>query len=761
MSGRLLLKYSSAIALVAFAQTAGAQTASTQTTSTQTAPAAHPAGTKLEEIVVTSQKRRERLQDIPIAITAISNKQLVEGHVTGNQDLAKLVPSLAIHALVPGESQIIMRGINTGYGLSPAVSYYLDETPFDLRSDGYSGAPDIDFFDVARVEALRGPQGTLYGASSMGGTIRVIPNAPNPNAFSGKVELGSSVTDGGSGLGYDGKAVVNVPLSPDLAARLFVSEVHDSGYVTRVVPKDGYFSTSPGDPIGQKNDNTADLTSTRLAIAWTPDDWTITPSVYYQRNIDDGYPYSDSNLPHDEYYGLFRSKNVERFVVGNLKIERSLGFATLTSSSSWLDKSAINYQDFSGEAERQYLADGGTPDSVIPETSYLPKTYKSFVQEIRLSSDHSGRLSWTAGVFYEHTDINEQQYLTGTGFANFLEPGAGTNMIFYDIIPSTDQQIAGFADGTFKITPALSISAGGRYFYYNQHYAYSEGGITGDPTVDNVAGVSAGKSGFNPRFNIDYKAEPTVSFYATASRGFRLGGVNPPLVPAGPGATCSYQSVFDQSFQPDTLWNYEIGTKTQSPDHRLTFNADAYRIDWTNIQQAVNSTCGSFVGNFGSARIYGGEAELRLALLAGLTLSASGSFNDARFTAFNAGYANSVDISVGQRLVNTPPWQADISAEDNIALGDNMGIRGRVDVQYQDGTDTNYGYSGSIYHRPAYTNVNLSLAGHKGSTELELFVRNLTNSFEIEDILPARSHNYAEYKVAPPLTVGLTLRQAF
>jgi outer membrane receptor protein involved in Fe transport len=759
MTGRRLLHYSSAIALVAFGGSAFAQTA--PQTAAPVVPAAHPAAAKLEEIVVTSQKRRERLQDIPIAITAIGNKQLVQGHVTGNEDLAKLVPSLAIHQLVPGESQIIMRGINTGYGLSPAVSYYLDETPFDLRSDGYSGAPDIDFFDVARVEALRGPQGTLYGASSMGGTIRVIPYAPDPSGYSGKAELGTSVTDGGSGLGYDGKAVVNAPITPDLAARLFVSQVHDSGYVTRVVPQNGYFSTSPSDPVGQKNDNTADLTSTRLAVAWTPDDWKITPSVYYQRNIDDGYPYSDSNLPHDEYYGLFRSKNDERFVVGNLKIERSLGFATLTSSSSWLDKRAVNYQDFSGEAERQFLDDGGTPDQIVPETSYLPKTYKSFVQEIRLSSDHSGRLSWTAGVFYEHTDINEQQYLTGTQFGNFLAPGAGSNLIFYDIIPSTDQQVAGFADGTFKITPALSVTAGGRYFYYNQHYAYSEGGITADPSVDDVAGISAGKSGFNPRFNIDYKALPTVSFYATASRGFRLGGVNPPLVPAGPGATCSYQSVFEQAFQPDTLWNYEIGAKTQTPDHLLTFNADAYRIDWNNIQQAVNSTCGSFVGNFGNARIYGGEAEFRLALVGGLSLTASGSYNDARFTSFNPGYANSVDITVGQRLVNTPPWQADISGEDNITLGDTMGIRGRVDVQYQDGTPTNYGYSGSIYNRPAYTNVNLSLTGYKGAAEVELFVRNLTNAFEIDDILPARSHNYAEYKVAPPLTVGLTLRDAF
>jgi outer membrane receptor protein involved in Fe transport len=749
------LRYSSAIALAAFGGHAFAQ----DSAAPPAAPA--PAGAAVGEIVVTAMKRSERLQDVPVAVTAIGNKELVDAHIMGNEDLARVVPSLAIHALVPGESQIIMRGINTGYGLSPAVSYYLDETPFDLRSDGYSGAPDIDFFDVARVEALRGPQGTLYGASSMGGTIRVITNAPDPRAFAVKAETGLSGTDGGSGLGYVDKLVVNAPLSSDLAARLFVSQEHTSGFVSRVLPVNGYFATSPTDPIAQKDDNTADLSSTRLALRWTPGDWKITPSVSYQRNIDDGYPYSDSDRPHYEYNGLFRSKNVERFVVGNLEIDKPLGFADLTSSTSWLDKRAQNDQDFSGQGQRQYRADGGAPNQLIPELSYLPKTYKSFVQEVRLSSDHTGPVSWTAGVFYEHTDINEQQYETSTPFGAFLAPGANSNMIFYDIIPSTDQQVAGFVDGTYKPTSQLSISAGGRYFYYNQHYAYYEGGITGDPVDDDVAGVSASKTGFNPRFNIDYKVAPSVSLYATASKGFRLGGVNPALVPAGPGATCTYQSVFQQGFAPDTLWNYELGAKTQSPDHRLTFNADGYRIDWNNIQQAVNSTCGSFVGNFGNARIYGAEAEANLRVVDGFTVSASGSYTDARFVSFNPGYANSVNISVNQPLVNTPVWQGDISGEYRIDMGDDRGVRLRLDVQYTGSTPTSYTYTTSIYTRPASTNVNAAIAGHIGKTELELFVRNIGNSYQILDILPARSRNYAENQVAPPRTIGATLRYGF
>jgi outer membrane receptor protein involved in Fe transport len=748
-----LLCCSTAMALVAFGGHAFAEDAA--------APAAASTEATVGEIVVTALKRSERLQDVPVAVTAIGNGQLVEAHITGNEDLSRVVPSLAIHALVPGESQIIMRGINTGYGLSPAVSYYLDETPFDLRSDGYSGAPDIDFFDVARVEALRGPQGTLYGASSMGGTIRVITNAPDPRAFAVKAEAGLSGTDGGDGVGYVEKLVVNAPLSSDLAARLFVSQEHTSGYVTRVLPVNGYFAVSSSDPVAQKDDNTANLFSTRLALAWTPGDWKITPSVSYQRNIDNGYPYSDSNRPEYEYSGLFTSRNVERFVVGNLKVEKPLGFAELTSSTSWLDKRAENDQDFSGQGQRQYIGDGGTPGILVPELSYLPKTYKSFVQEIRLSSDHTGPLSWTAGVFYEHTDINEQQYETSTLFGAFLAPGANSDLIFYDIIPSTDQQVAGFVDGTYKITSKLSVSAGGRYFYYNQYYAYSEGGITGDPVDDNVAGVSASKTGFNPRFNLDYKLAPTVSVYATASKGFRLGGVNPALVPAGPGETCTYQSVFQQGFAPDTLWNYELGAKTQTSDHRLTFNADGYRIDWNNIQQAINSTCGSFVGNFGNARIYGAEGEANFRVTDAFTLSASGSYTDARFTSFNKGYADSVNISVNQQLVNTPVLQGDLSGEYRVDLGDDRSVRARVDVQYTGSTPTSYTYTAPIYTRPATTNVNVALTGRIAKTELELFVRNIANTYQIVDILPARSRNYAENQVAPPRTIGVTVRYGF
>src|SRR5580658_11335634 len=192
---------------------------------------------QLEEIVVTAQKRSERLQDVPAAITAVSGDALNELHLQGNADLARSVPSLSFDVLGPGESTLTIRGLGTAYGLAPAVSYYLNETPLDIRTDGYAGAPDIDFFDVDRVEVLRGPQGTLYGSSSMGGAIRVLTNQPDVSAFAVNAEIGGSAMDGG-GYGYLAKSAVNIPLSSDLAVRVVGAYEYVPGYIDRATPGD-------------------------------------------------------------------------------------------------------------------------------------------------------------------------------------------------------------------------------------------------------------------------------------------------------------------------------------------------------------------------------------------------------------------------------------------------------------------------------------------------------------------------------------------
>jgi iron complex outermembrane receptor protein len=240
--------------------------------------AAQNSGDSLDEIVVTAQRRAERLQDVPEAITALSGDMLNQMHLQGNADLAAQVPSLSFDVLGPGETTLAIRGLGTAYGLAPAVSYYINETPLDIRTDGYSGAPDIDFFDIDRIEVLRGPQGTLYGSSSMGGALRVLTAQPDPKSMAINAEAGASSVDGG-GNGYFAKSAVNLPLSGDAAIRVVGAFEHVPGYINREIPGD-YSVAEPNEPVTARRINDADIKSGRILGLWEPtDSLTIKPSV--------------------------------------------------------------------------------------------------------------------------------------------------------------------------------------------------------------------------------------------------------------------------------------------------------------------------------------------------------------------------------------------------------------------------------------------------------------------------------------------------
>src|ERR1700691_1595034 len=235
-------------------------------------------GNSLEEIVVTAQRRAERLQDVPAAITALSGDALNQMRLQGNADLAAYVPSLSFDVLGPGETTLAIRGLGTAYGLEPAVSLYVNETPLDVRTDGYAGAPDIDFFDVDRVEVLRGPQGTLYGASSMGGAIRILTAQPDPKAFAVNAEVGGSSMQGG-GAGYLAKSAVNFPLSPDAAIRIVGAFEHLPGYINQAAPGDVSVA-HPDLPVTARRINDVDLKSGRIIGLWKPiDALTIKPTL--------------------------------------------------------------------------------------------------------------------------------------------------------------------------------------------------------------------------------------------------------------------------------------------------------------------------------------------------------------------------------------------------------------------------------------------------------------------------------------------------
>jgi iron complex outermembrane receptor protein len=250
----------------------------------QPAPAEN-SGDSLDEIVVTAQRRAERLQDVPEAISALSGDMLNQMRLQGNADLAAYVPSLSFDVLGPGETTLAIRGLSTSYGLEPAVSLYLNETPIDIRTDGYAGAPDIDFFDVDRVEVLRGPQGTLYGSSSMGGAVRILTAQPDPSGFAVNAEVGGSSMDGG-GAGYLAKSAVNLPVSSDAAVRIVGAFEHVPGYIDQASPGD-YSVAQPNLPVTARRINDVDLKSGRIIGLWKPTDALTIKPTFMLSQVDD------------------------------------------------------------------------------------------------------------------------------------------------------------------------------------------------------------------------------------------------------------------------------------------------------------------------------------------------------------------------------------------------------------------------------------------------------------------------------------------
>jgi iron complex outermembrane recepter protein len=351
----------------------------------------------LDEIVVTAQRRAERLQDVPAAITALSGDSLNEMRLQGNADLAAYVPSLSFDVLGPGETTLTIRGLGTSYGLEPAVSLYVNETPLDIRTDGYAGAPDIDFFDVDRIEVLRGPQGTLYGSSSMGGAVRILTAQPDPKAFAVNTEVGGSSMEGG-GAGYLAKSAVNLPLTADSAIRVVGAFEHVPGYINRAAPGD-YAVAQPDLPVTARRINDVDLKSGRIIGLWkATDELTIKPTFMISevdaRNNSDYF----SNLPEFTTAATYPSPQVSRLQVGNLQVDYHFDFATLMSSTSVLSRDVQTQSDFTLFWANLAPAFGVSYPPNYPSTDFDTSHNSGFIQELRLTSPTEQALRWVGGA---------------------------------------------------------------------------------------------------------------------------------------------------------------------------------------------------------------------------------------------------------------------------------------------------------------------------------------------------------------------------
>ena len=639
----------------------------------------------LDRVVVTATKRETALQDVPFSINAQTEEDIRRSGAVTLEDLSRNVAGLVIQTLGPGQSQVAIRGVSSGQivrdqpGVKEQVGVYLDETAISMSLF----TPDIDLFDLKRVETLRGPQGTLYGSGNIGGTIRYITNQAKLNVNEGTVETNvNKISDGSSGGGL--KAALNVPMSDAAAMRVV-------GYYTKF----GGWIDALG-PGGGKDVNSGERTGGRVTFTFQPNrDVTITPRLVHQKVTADGFNRQEVfnlyanrftttvapvTLQERQKYLLQREKFEDKTTIADATIKVGFGSFDLTSVTTHTDRDILVSRDASA-LSGSVSVDLGFPSAGVLLPSRLNDTtdFKGFTQELRLSSTGKGPLQWLVGAFFADNDRKYAQRLPTPGYDAFTDAalGAGTsaalakgfplNSPYNADLPYNLKQTAIFGEMSYELTKDLTGTLGGRFYDYKEERKFISGGLFSD---GNNNFDKTKSDGFNPRVLFAYKASDSVTWNAQASKGFRLGGVNDPLNVG----LCKGQDLVTfggyQRFSDESLWNYEVGVKMQQ--RGLSFNAAAFYTQMKDLQVSLDAgSCSSrVVFKVPKAHSSGIELEMTLRPTDNLELSFAGAAVNAVFDSTVLDRTGAVlgGIRDGNRLPSVPKLQFTASFTYNFSL---------------------------------------------------------------------------------------------
>ncbi|MEW6575474.1 TonB-dependent receptor [Sphingorhabdus buctiana] len=644
-------------------------------------------------IIVTATKRDANLQDIPFSINAQTADDIEKTGATTLEDLSRNVAGLTVQNLGPGQSQVSIRGVSAGQivrdqpGVKEQVGVYLDESVISLSLF----TPDLDLFDLNRVETLRGPQGTLFGSGSVGGTVRYITNQPKLGTTEGSVEANVNLVDGDD-LGGHVKGAVNAPLGDKAAIRAV-------GYFTRY----GGFINARREGGGITEDiNDGERYGGRIALTFEPsENVSITPRVIYQKISTDGFnrqevfnlyanPFTTTRpavtFKEREQHLLLQEGFEDETMIADATIKIGLGGVDLTSVSSYTDRDILVSRDASA-LTGSVSVDLGFPTAGVLLPSNLRDTtkVKSFTQEIRLSSNGDGPLQWVLGGFYSNTDRDYAQRLPTPGYDAFTDArfGAGTSVAVANGFPLNSpynadinydiKQKAVFGEASYAFGEKFTLTAGGRYYDFSEDRLFQSGGLFSNG--DNQTG-STKSDGFTPRLLASFNASDSVTINAQASKGFRLGGINDPLnIPLCSGGASGVDALTYGNrprYDDETLWNYELGVKSQG--RGFTFNAAAFYTDIKNLQVTADAgSCSSrVVFNVPKAHTQGIEFELSASPAQGLDLGISGSIVSAKFDSSVTTTAGAVIAGIrdGNRLPTVPKFQLSANATYSFPVSD-------------------------------------------------------------------------------------------
>ncbi len=761
-----------------------------------------PAG-ETGEIVVTAQKRSENIQHVPISLQALSAANLDQHQVKAFDDYAKQLPSVSFQSFGPGQSQLFFRGITSGgdglpFGALSTSGVYLDETPVTT----IGALLDIHIYDVARIEALSGPQGTLYGASSLSGTLRIITNKPDPSKFSAAIDLQGGKFGKGNGSGSI-DAYVNIPLNERMALRAVGYYQHDGGFIDNTLKTRTYqrphpvgegFADSPyttNNAAFVKNDfNDVDTYGGRLALGIELDDnWTITPQLVAQHQKSHGSFLYDPRAGDLVVHDFAPEYNLDEWYQAALAIQGKVGNWDLIYSGGYMGRKIRTAADYSyytvayeavyPQYNTDYFKTASGKD--INPTQYFQggQDLTKQTHELRVNSPAGNRLSVTAGLFYQRQTNHTVFSYYVPGLSQNVVPISDGSTVYGDSLFLTnarviDRDYAVFGQASFLITPSLTLTGGIRGFKYDNTLTGFSGFSFNAPstctvpfpTIDACSNLDkkASGTGETHKISLTWQIDHDRMVYATYSTGFRPGGnnrrngVNP--------------------YKPDTLDNFELGWKTSWLDHKLRINGAVYYERWKNLQYALvvaGSGGVTNIYNAGNARVYGAEFDVQVIPTRGLTLSASGAYNDAALSSsFCAiGTDGNPDCSAGNiaapkgtRLPVQPRFKITGTARYEFALG---GVDGHVQgtALHQSSSSSFLGVNDNaiVGDSPGFTTFDFSVGGSKNGTSVELFIQNAFDKRGqlTHNVFTAPSTSGQFYRVYPvkPQFFGIKLGQKF
>jgi outer membrane receptor protein involved in Fe transport len=762
----------------------------------------------IEEVVVTAQKRSEKLQKVPMSVQVLDGKKLEQLQITEFQDYIKYLPSVTAQTLGPNQTTIYMRGISSGdnanhSGPLPTVGTYFDEFP----TTTIGGNLDIHIYDTARIEALPGPQGTLFGASSESGTLRVISNPPNPSKFEAGYELqGNSVEHGG--LGGVAEGFVNIPVTDKIAIRLVGFDEHDAGFIdnipgTRTFDLVTATATVPtgsvtNDAYVKKGYNPYDSFGGRGAIRFElPDDWTVTPSVILQDQHANGaffYAPSEGKLDVQQFGP---DSYQDKWVQAGVTVQGKIGDFDLTYAGGYFVRDDISKADYT-DYTIQYESYGSGANWLNSKGQILPTPQQEIYgkdhftkesNELRIASPQSDRLRFIFGLFQEiqtHRILQDYQI---AGFDPYYAVPGWANTIWLTDQLRTDRDEALFGELSYDILPNLTLLAGVRPYWYDNSlkgffgYSANYDALTGffpgmgpdnsrclpgqsyadDPCVDLNKTVSG--SGETHKINLTYKIDSQRLVYFTYSTGYRPGGIN--------------RNAAYPPYQADSLTNYELGFKSTWLDQRLLFNVALYDEDWTNFQYSfLGANSLTVIENAPAANIKGAEIESQVRATDDLTFTAGATLTDAKLTENYCGstdagalistctgsFANGNDgAAAGTQLPYTPSFKGNVTARytfdimDWSAFVEGSGVlQTRTQVGLRDADKLSLG------SMPSYGIADFSAGVSRDRLSFSIFVKNAFNALGQENRFVACGSCSTVY-VYPvqPLTVGFKLAQRF